>query len=715
MFMFAKAMSDNFIIMPISNLQFSKACEELKSSDFKGCFQSLEISSVEELRNFFNLVNLTNAAKQKEFWDVFAIFIQNHNWFIKDEFSFSILHLFWKNYPNIGIEFHDVLLREYPDRFIDSLRLNFQFLEAKEETVVEKLLSQLLSNKNERVRTNALFISYCRVQREQYTKQLCHLTEKLGALSFSELLCHLCLWYESKRVPLVALKLEGVDVSGEQQTFMSCIDEAIQNFEFTQDDIQQHSNDEEAANKELVGVIASWISGCEIRGHIEELMDWILRFRHYEGAVLNNYYFNLNWEVSLDSKSFKLFAKDLSSDVEMVLNGEKLTWWFKSELCHAIEKVERMVIEKQSTPKGTTEREKQNNQLFISLQTWNEILLDYYAILKTDDQLLQLFVRFATGYQCNALIRYVQPIDLLHRQNPKMWLHNLLLLLKDESMVGWKLPMRVQCVRSWQEQIRNDVKLPEISIVESATYLLAHNAGIDSKKKISISNRPFIIYRDLVYTFSNVLAETNIGNSIISSYLNSKEYAKTKTRDTSEMEKQLCELFKQVGFNAIYSQKFEGSEEGDMDILVYEDGHLLAIELKRSLLRISNNEIWNERMGSLRKASLQLDKFKTFFNVEPAWLRERFEINESIEINTLIVSTSFEYDHELIGKHLKISLFELKNLLFQMDFDFMRKHGLNPIVELMKQIKEDSFWQPIMAQRRKELEVCEREIVIPFG
>lgn len=173
-------------------------------------------------------------------------------------------------------------------------------------------------------------------------------------------------------------------------------------------------------------------------------------------------------------------------------------------------------------------------------------------------------------------------------------------------------------------------------------------------------------------------------------------------KETERMEERLAKLFEEAGFKQVvfarpYTEKNFGMA-GDLDVLVYEAGTLLCLELKRSKFRVHLDEIWDElRMGILT-ASQQLDKAELLLKTHLPKLKEDLlkdlDITEEhfsqIRFYSFIVSTSFENDHQLIrNRHLKISLFELEEIL-----KAYRSGKQKPALEeLVTELARDVFWE----------------------
>ena len=144
---------------------------------------------------------------------------------------------------------------------------------------------------------------------------------------------------------------------------------------------------------------------------------------------------------------------------------------------------------------------------------------------------------------------------------------------------------------------------------------------------------------------------------------------------SKELEKSMADMFNKAKFTAIPSLKY-GDEAGEIDTVVYKDGHILFIELKTTyhtedLLRESE---FNSRALD-DKAAGQLDRAIEYYYENFEFFREALRIDkqkEEIVVDSLIVSNIFDWDDLMKGgKHLKTSLLELEIILKNSLYDML--------------------------------------------
>jgi hypothetical protein len=136
-------------------------------------------------------------------------------------------------------------------------------------------------------------------------------------------------------------------------------------------------------------------------------------------------------------------------------------------------------------------------------------------------------------------------------------------------------------------------------------------------------------------------------------------------------EKRIEALFLKNGFRTIQGHKFKYPEiaEGDIDALAFRDNVLFVVQAKMTHQRFLAHNIRTLR-DTFQKAGDQMDV--ALYVLSEHWTDISSKLNistpySSLKIVTLIVSNSFEYDHQYFNDHLKISYCELENVLEFLD------------------------------------------------
>jgi hypothetical protein len=171
-------------------------------------------------------------------------------------------------------------------------------------------------------------------------------------------------------------------------------------------------------------------------------------------------------------------------------------------------------------------------------------------------------------------------------------------------------------------------------------------------------------------------------------------------KEVGEMESIISDNLKEKGIYAISSQKYhyildEEKFSGEIDAVIFDGKQILGIEFKRSSFRSTLVEANYEREIILEEAARQLDRFKKAINNRAEFKNNNLGLPPLIQLSTyhiegLIITTNFEFDHEIIqGKYLKISWIEW--LWLSENFET----GDN-IETLLRKVKENVFWETIM-------------------
>lgn len=140
---------------------------------------------------------------------------------------------------------------------------------------------------------------------------------------------------------------------------------------------------------------------------------------------------------------------------------------------------------------------------------------------------------------------------------------------------------------------------------------------------------------------------------------------KDRTGETHRIESRLGDLFKSRGFSVIQSYQPEvmgGVDPGEVDLICYQDNHIIILEVKSTYIRKTKQEAWIHRTTTLRKAAQQLHRKKIAIqNAIEVDLKMQSELMlpsdiKNIQVHAWIVDTSIEYDQDIIDGILKVSL-----------------------------------------------------------
>ncbi|MFZ3565043.1 tetratricopeptide repeat protein [Tenacibaculum finnmarkense] len=184
-------------------------------------------------------------------------------------------------------------------------------------------------------------------------------------------------------------------------------------------------------------------------------------------------------------------------------------------------------------------------------------------------------------------------------------------------------------------------------------------------------NEPFIKIGDLF--FNPMLFFTNndwFYTTAQSAIKNTNKNKAQREKTATKMEKNLADKFEKRGFKTTLITKKEANIlDGDVDLIISENGTHLFIQLKRTYFRLNLKDAYYESMKSDDKASKQL-------NNATAFLKNDNDIyNITNEPKKWIVSTSYEFINTNIDNCNKINYFDL---LFALENDELK--SLNDII-----------------------------------
>jgi hypothetical protein len=140
---------------------------------------------------------------------------------------------------------------------------------------------------------------------------------------------------------------------------------------------------------------------------------------------------------------------------------------------------------------------------------------------------------------------------------------------------------------------------------------------------------------------------------------------KDRKDETYRIESRLGDLFRSRGFAVIHAYRpelMDGYDPGEVDLICYQDGHLLILEVKSTYLRKTKQDAWIRRTTTLRKAAQQLQRKQIAIKhaiEHDENLQSQLQLpveKGNVQTHLWIVDTSIEYDQEVIDDFLKISL-----------------------------------------------------------
>jgi len=426
------------------------------------------------------------------------------------------------------------------------------------------------------------------------------------------------------------------------------------------------------------------------------------------------YSFDMNYDISISETVIELKYSDREKWNNWHRNEAKVSYWYHYYRSLAAEYVTNQMFENPNFIKDTSGFDFDMN-LEGNIRSVNAFLvakdycLDESMLLGVPNRAL---IGFLNGFVSNAYGRFISPIDDLNMLEPENWLQHIFNVfyqfgLNEKASVPLRLCSQLEF---------RDIAVKNVTSSEMEAETLINLLSTDLSKMeylnrlnpmVNLVSKPFIKVGNYYLAFNGILGESNSQANLLMNIMdgNSKAHRNVEKQEVEKLEEQVALMFKEAGYKNVAWSKFykSGNSKGDFDILVYLDGVLLIIELKRSKIRTTLSDAYFEYENSLLKASKQLDKainyicsnFEKFKNNQGKDLGISETSASDLKIYPIIVSTSFEHDHVLIrGKHLKISLFELQNTLLA----GVEQINENQLESLIYVISSDRYWDSIVGE-----------------
>ena len=642
-------------------------------------------------------------------WDSFSIASSEFKEAIQDESLSRLLHEYFTGSTQPNSSFLKELAADYPMELVRSIRTSqaffkqihlesFRFMKSHPNTYLSghyTVFSKIAELEQE------LFLPFTQSLAEIRTTDVMEVMSIVG------------FWFEKIRASLF-----DNGAAGAFQYDLTMEIEVI-NFFLTHYLFENRARFEslvlpEFADIEAFAKVVSKVDSYEkLFAHpVWQSLDTAFIYYYHLNGTFEIYSFDMNCDVVVSNGSVETKYIDRKKWEDWHRNEAKVAQWYNHYRILATELVMGEIAEKPNFIKNTTGFDFDMNFEGQIRQANAFLIAEDYCV---DESVLcgvpnSALIQFLNGFVSNAYGRFVLPMDELNAKHPGNWLYHTIHIfgqfgLKELAAV----PLRL-CTKSEFK----DLAIKNVSSSDKSAETLVNLLSTDISKVayvnrrnpiVNLISKPFIKIGNYYLAFNGILGESNSQANLLINIMesNSKAHSKVERKETEQLEQLVKSMFEKAGFNNVDCTKCYccDNTQGDFDILVYEDSVLLVIELKRSKIRTTLSDVHNEYENSLLKASKQLDKamgyIKTQFDTFKANEGTKLHINEpnsrELKIYPFIVSTSFEYDHVLIrDKHLKISLFELQNILLR----DIEQVSANKLESLIQYILSDKYWQPVV-------------------
>jgi hypothetical protein len=625
---------------------FSTALSFFKKENYQCAFDCLQKLSVKEATRLLLSFKKSNTKhfSNPAFWTELVSVSNSMPGLFETVYAPKIFYYYWSNFPFSGLSLFQYLLKNKPELLIQSLRQNEVFLsdEKWEKLHFEFYTDQAVSN-------HLLFIEILRKGSKVVQNKIKTFEEKLIQLRYPELIVLAGAWFNR-----LVLSQPG-DISGSKSYDSVCaLSECLSYYRSITSGKQEHDDQfKEPIFQAMLFDEPEEFYDKNI-GWFSNLMALFIHNEKFTKDVIHSYCYDKSFDVRMADRSIQLFCSNPELFKLWKLSGGKLEY-FQYRLNTAAEEI--FVFERNKLPA-------EKNDLYIEI-AWKEyfkteLLADYYSVGKMDRDFLLGINTVVNGFRANGI-----------KDNENF--------LRNETAI------------SLTGIINKVVKEPG-QTDKSLTFL-----STDVKlEDTNLFLKPFLLHEGNYYILTEVLACNNTPVSLINAWLlSNKENAK---EEVGSMEERLSNLLNKIGFvsfNSINYNNQKGSST-EFDIIALYKETILLIEMKRTRISDTLKDNHLDFSNNVLSAAMQLYRNEQVILNNPAFLNEQFSLKgnslpQNLKIEKWIVSQSFEHDHEIIDGCLKISLFELEEVIEEICTNSIAEKE-TPYL-LIERIRKNVYWQ----------------------
>lgn len=691
--------------------------KSFRDQDFFDAFKKLENLGYKDFISF--LLNREWHCKynsQFVFWQKYISVSKYFNEFFSSDSCQDFLRVYFLNVKNCNTALIKKLLKEFPDELLKGIRVNKAFL-CPEHMETFSAMQQHVS---EKIRHHYTFMQFLNEQE----KVLFPVFSQIDKHDIFEWFTFIGLWLEKERAVLWQLYPEGGASHKEIQYSVDGISSFLT--KYFKEEVRHNEKilNEDQDLFEIQNNILNFIEIEITRGNIPSEFTYFDQWKDYSHFYTNyiyTYCFDQNYDVKIEVDKIICYPIDKEKRRRWTVNGEKQKKW--KEIYEQVAHCNTKSNDDKSYYSGNFNLEpiEAANELFML--KYNEtyaIAASYFGIKINENKVYKNFAQFMFFHQITSFSCFVNFLDMLYSRNPSTWLEKLKKFLDktNQSLIN-KISL---------DELRNTIDKEGISDDEFKNIVNILSADVNSKRPsfvIDLYSTPFLRIGNSLYSIMSALGSNDISISITNSILNApqKITGNYQKDETDMMEEKLKELFIENGFHNVIrideATRNKYKIKGDSDVIVYENGRLMLIQLKRTRISDTLDEYYLESKNSFDKAAKQLSDFEEFISNNFSWIKDLLSIKEKsfedVIVYPLIVSTSFEFDHEYFkSKYKKISLFELEYILSEMNFESCRKENINSLDAIKRSIDNEDVWEEINDSVSVPEDDSVYNIIIPF-
>jgi hypothetical protein len=627
-----------------NNKNFDKAFEILKQLGSDGfIYFALHPDKKKKRDSWFrNQSFFKNIMSDEEFLD--DIF--------QSKYFDQMIHSYYTG-KDYSFEFELQFAKKYPEKFVQSVRVNQSFLDNDRLKFYSKV------NLPEELKIHQTVWQFLKNRENNIWLDSKNLLERITELSVEEILVNIILWLEEFRFNDNSAHTLAI-LANSYSTSITLILEATLGE-------KSHAISSDTFFQIYIKYLFRKKIDNNIREYLNKVSDWEC-FKHdtlypycYDSTIKpyiknGNIYFGRSpedyykWE--LDGKRYEINKIKYSLDAEELVN---------------------VLISKNilNIPKGKDEDHFHKNLILnIHLQQiglfLNDLKIDYLVFGGKNISVRNLFTPLFS-FTYNRNIRYEHSLQNFNSNSSDVFDSLKEMQLESFESNILNLPYFLMSEIDYIKHINNSIsneseKYPE-ELIDLFSYTI-NNGHSRNTKYYDVWKKPFIKLRDKLFCPMLIFATNDwfyaFVQASLENYSNPFAIGQRKNSAT-EMEKYLTELFRNKKMNAnLVSDEQANKIDGDVDLIVSEGDVSLLIQLKRTAFRLDLKEAYLESVNSERKAINQLND------------AERFLLkNNTIKIGKIvrkwIVTTSFENISSIIDGCYKINYFDLISALSDPD------------------------------------------------
>ncbi len=686
-----------------------KVRKHFEAGEIAEGFACLEALDAEAFFGFLFKNNkwITEGTVSAYFWTSYLPASPYFDAVMSGEQAINLLHHYFSKNADTSEALLHRLAAHYPQLLVRTIRLNRAFVNVNHDLS----LVFLKDSADEYLKYHYYVFYELSVKHYRLYNTFSRAVYALAPCYLTDVMYHAALWLEEKRfATLNPDALATYDLQHATESIGLFFDhygkvhaQVLSVYEYTD------QKGKESQEKVLSECLRAYENKTLHEQAVWHCLDAAADYWHFTAGIFNAYCFDLNYEVVREGEELLLVPQSMSLYHAWHREGTKLEYWQE----HYRNLCEGMIP--YPAHDNTKDRIQREAEIRVNMAF---AVAEHFSLLNSTARSIRTkdLIRILNGFNSNAFGRFVYPLDGRYLQKPANWL----LAVKEVLETGeaatlarfmgpddFEALFRELAEFSFSKEAQEDVvQLLSTDLLEAPRYNRF-------RPFVNLFGKPFVNVNGTCMAFDGIMGESNMMGSVLINLLDKNHVwrAKVQKKETERMEERLAGLFKEVGFKQVvfgklYDEKNFGVD-GDLDVVIYEDGVMLCLELKRGKFRVLLDEIWDElRMGILT-ASLQLDKAERLLKNNLPKLREgllkdlaidRDDVSQ-IRFYSFIVATSFENDHRLIrDRHLKISLFELEEIL-----KAYRSGKRKPSLEaLIMEISRDMFWESRLGSFREK-------------